>query len=467
MIRIISFGHATTLLETGGTRTLVDPWLTDRLDRFWERAPGLPDGMLEVLDGGVDRIVLTHHHCDHLHYPSLRLLAERLDPERVEVLYPDGTDFRYTGSGMGHLPIPWALRRLGFTRLRPLHKHETVDLGGAGTPAGAAQLRTFPSRVRFPELSLYVSTANESAMLCADAMLHAETWEFFTANGARAPQVALVPAHSVVPPNVLTERWLKGRYEDSQALAVTAFDRYVSTMNATVTVPFACAWRVGALDGDFEWTNRTMYPFTPAQAMDRLRLLGRRGGFLGPGTVVEIDGTEVEFGTAEGVKPDYDLSTVYEQITLDPATPIPAFDPQTERTGVQREPAQRLAQRAMDALVGTDLWGRAVQNGDRYALRIFDDTAGACDFVLDPASGSIRSASTPALDSGGREPGNYSTITGATMQALFDSTLLYGSAWGLWTGNNPLLSAVFHQPALFQRHLDGALAEPNRGFITN
>jgi glyoxylase-like metal-dependent hydrolase (beta-lactamase superfamily II) len=453
MIRIISFGHATCLLEASGTRTLVDPWLTQRLDRFWERAPRLPDGLLDILDAGVDRIVLTHHHCDHLHYPSLRLLAERLDPERVEVLYPDGTDFRYTGSGMGHPPIPWALRRLGFTRFHALRKHESVDLGRDGAPGGAAQLRTFPSRVRFPELSLYVSTAHESAMFCADAMLHPETWEYFTATGVRAPQVALVSAHSVVPPNVLTERRLKGRHEDSRAPAATTFDRYVTTINAAVTVPFACAWRVGTLDGDFEWCNRMMYPFTPTQALDRLHLLGRRGGYLGPGAVLEIDRSDVEFGTADGVKPDYDLPTVYAGITLDPQVPIPAFDPQSERVGTQRESTDRLAQRMMDALVGTDLWGRAVQNSDLYAVRIYDDAAGACDFILDPAAGIVRSGGTPALESGGEQPGNYSTITAATVQSLFDGTLLYGSAWGLWTGNNPLLSAIFHQPALFQRHL--------------
>lgn len=120
-------------------RVLVDPWLSQRLDRFWDRNPGLPDGLLDLLDDGVDHVVLTHHHCDHLHYPSLRWLAERLgatpgadpsDRPDVEVLYPHSGFPMFTASGMGHLPIPQTLRRLGFHRFRAMRDGDQVDLGG-------------------------------------------------------------------------------------------------------------------------------------------------------------------------------------------------------------------------------------------------------------------------------------------------------------------------------------------------
>lgn len=54
--KITWFGHSTFMLETaGGTRVMLDPWLTGN--------PATPDGMADP--GAIDVILLSHGHTDH------------------------------------------------------------------------------------------------------------------------------------------------------------------------------------------------------------------------------------------------------------------------------------------------------------------------------------------------------------------------------------------------------------------
>jgi L-ascorbate metabolism protein UlaG (beta-lactamase superfamily) len=79
--RVAFVGHATVLIETGGTRLLTDPLLRGRVAHLrrivpFPRLPGLtePDGVL-----------ISHAHMDHLDLPSLRLI----DPS-ARVVLPKG-----------------------------------------------------------------------------------------------------------------------------------------------------------------------------------------------------------------------------------------------------------------------------------------------------------------------------------------------------------------------------------------
>ena len=73
MTDVITYiGHATTLLEIDGRRFLTDPMLVDRLMHI-RRVADPPD--LARLDG-LDGILVSHAHLDHLHLPSLRLVAD-------------------------------------------------------------------------------------------------------------------------------------------------------------------------------------------------------------------------------------------------------------------------------------------------------------------------------------------------------------------------------------------------------
>ena len=67
--RVTWLGHATVLLELGGTRLLTDPVLRDRVMHLHRHAPTPPRPT------DLDAVLISHLHMDHLDTPSLRDLA--------------------------------------------------------------------------------------------------------------------------------------------------------------------------------------------------------------------------------------------------------------------------------------------------------------------------------------------------------------------------------------------------------
>jgi L-ascorbate metabolism protein UlaG (beta-lactamase superfamily) len=106
--RLIWLGHATVRLELGGARLLTDPVLRGRIGHLRRHAAAPARGAA----AGLDAVLVSHLHRDHLDVPSLR----RLDRD-VAVLAPRGA---------GRL-----LRRLGFTRVTELAVGDRIDVGGA------------------------------------------------------------------------------------------------------------------------------------------------------------------------------------------------------------------------------------------------------------------------------------------------------------------------------------------------
>ncbi|SDS92882.1 L-ascorbate metabolism protein UlaG, beta-lactamase superfamily [Nocardioides scoriae] len=73
------WGHATTTVELGGTRLLLDPVLCDDLAHLHRRAPTPgPEA------AAADVVLVSHQHLDHLHLPSLR----RVPTDAVLVVPP-------------------------------------------------------------------------------------------------------------------------------------------------------------------------------------------------------------------------------------------------------------------------------------------------------------------------------------------------------------------------------------------
>ncbi|MGW2620584.1 MBL fold metallo-hydrolase [Streptomyces sp. NPDC001500] len=464
-MRLTSLGHAAVLVDTGTERILFDPWLTQRLDRFWEHHPALPDDLVhEVLDDGIDYVVLSHHHFDHHHFPSLRRLVDGADVDfddsprqssAVTCVYPAGpVPPRLTASGLGHQAIAWTLRRLGFENLRPVTPGDTITLGGA-------TLRTFPSAVSFPEMSVLVQTDDAAVMLCGDALLHEDTVAAFRGADAPRPDAVFVPAHSVSPPGVLTERRPLTDPDAVRARAVAAFDRYVDAIPAVLTVPSSFGWRVsGDGDRDYDWCNRTIFPFTPVQALRRLDELGRDGLLWGPGQVIEVKDGKAALADGPVAPGAYDFDEVYAAVTLDPDTPVPAFDAGVDRYGRQTRDAEDLLRELLDRLVATDYWYRALDHGaGRHVVSLYEDDGGETSFLLDPVAGRVvRLGPGPARGhlAGGE---GWTEIAAATLEALLDADLLFGSSFGLWASDGVLLSAVFHHPSFYTRHMERAVRE--------
>ncbi|MFF0411659.1 MBL fold metallo-hydrolase [Kitasatospora sp. NPDC004745] len=464
-MRLTSLGHAAVLVETGTERILFDPWLTQRLDRFWEHHPPLGDDLVrEVLDEGVDYVVLSHHHFDHHHFPSLRRLVDGADvdfddsPRRstgVTCLYPAGpVPPQLTASGLGHQAMAWTLRRLGFERLHPVTPGDTVTLGGA-------VLRTFPSAVSFPEMSVLVETADASVMLCGDALLHEATVAAFRREDAPRLDAVLVPAHSVSPPGVLTERRPLTDPDAVRARAVANFDRYVASIPAAVTVPSSFGWRVSGEDGhDYDWCNRAMFPFTPVQALRRLADLGRDGLLWGPGQVLEV--ADGKTALVDGpVGPDgYDFEQVYAAVTLDPGVRVPPFDAAADRVGRQTRNCEDLLRELLDRLVATDYWYRAMDGGaGRHVVSLYENPGGESSFLLDPVAGRVTRLGAGPARSHLTGAEGWTEIAASTLEALLSGELLFGSSFALWASDGVLLSAVFHHPSFYTRHVDRALRE--------
>jgi len=100
-------GHSTVRVELGGTTVLTDPLLTARLGPLRRVVPALHPSAW----AGIDLVVISHLHNDHLHLRSLRLLGRH-----VPIVVPRGAG-------------RWLTRR-GFTAVEELAPGQTLRHGG-------------------------------------------------------------------------------------------------------------------------------------------------------------------------------------------------------------------------------------------------------------------------------------------------------------------------------------------------
>jgi L-ascorbate metabolism protein UlaG (beta-lactamase superfamily) len=88
--RVTYVGHATVLVELDGARLLTDPVLRSRVGPLRRQAPPRPADLSE----GLDAVLISHLHRDHLDWPSLRAVG----PD-VPLLVPRGSGELFAGHG--------------------------------------------------------------------------------------------------------------------------------------------------------------------------------------------------------------------------------------------------------------------------------------------------------------------------------------------------------------------------------
>jgi L-ascorbate metabolism protein UlaG (beta-lactamase superfamily) len=159
-------GHSTVLLELGDVRLLTDPVLTPRVAHL-RRHVAFDRDVLR----GVDAVLISHAHLDHLHVPSLRLL-----PPDTTLIVPQGA---------GDL-----VRRRGFTDVRETRTGDTIALDAveiATVPARHSDRRGPHSRVIAPAVGYVVRSSARAVYFAGDT-------DLFPQMAALAPiDVALLP----------------------------------------------------------------------------------------------------------------------------------------------------------------------------------------------------------------------------------------------------------------------------------
>ena len=108
-------GHSTVLIEIGEARILTDPVLIDRVTILRRAVGTLPADLYQ----GIDAVVISHLHLDHLDIASLRLLGSD-----VQLIVPRGA---------GRL-----LERAGFRNVVELARGKSVDVDGVEVTATQA-----------------------------------------------------------------------------------------------------------------------------------------------------------------------------------------------------------------------------------------------------------------------------------------------------------------------------------------
>jgi L-ascorbate metabolism protein UlaG (beta-lactamase superfamily) len=148
-LRVTWLGHSTVLLELDGVRLVTDPLLRGRIGHV-RRVAAAADG---TLLRGLDAVLISHLHYDHLDAPSLRRLGRS-----VRVIVPVG------GAGL--------LRRRGFRRVTEVDVGDEVDVGGLVVRATYAEHdgRRAPLLARTPALG-YLIAGSARAYFAGDTDL--------------------------------------------------------------------------------------------------------------------------------------------------------------------------------------------------------------------------------------------------------------------------------------------------------
>ncbi len=130
-LAITWLGHASVLIALNGVRLLTDPALRSRIGPLIRRAPPVPTDGLE----GIDAVLLSHLHADHVDLPSLR----RLQAGTVFAPYRAGSWLRGKGvTGVRELR-PADETNIGpvqLTATRATHDRRRRPFGPSADPIG-------------------------------------------------------------------------------------------------------------------------------------------------------------------------------------------------------------------------------------------------------------------------------------------------------------------------------------------
>ncbi len=248
-MKVTYIGHACILLESGGTRILMDPWLTDpTYHGTWWHYPPLRVGVRDLPP--IDYLYISHEHPDHFDPPTLA----QLDKD-VRVLIARYTRKRFRDR----------LAALGFRRITEVDFGTDVACNGSGLT-----VRLVPPDRAWDDSAILVRDAQHTVFNVNDCHLDEATLRrlgeehridlaFLTFTGAsQYPGCFEFPLASKI------ERWAA-----SKGSHVEEFVHWARVLRARRAVPAAGNFALLAPDQLF--LNTPQYVSTPQEAIDRLQ----------------------------------------------------------------------------------------------------------------------------------------------------------------------------------------------------
>ncbi len=297
-MKVTLIGHASVLVEMDGAVCLMDPVFFDPFEEgavvscpqrrvYPERLPP------------VDTLIVSHRHPDHF---DLRSLAQV--PRDVDAIVPADP------------LIVYALRKLCFTRIHPVH-----PMG----PILSGTFELYPTRSALGsihEFGMVFKDASGVFWNQVDSILTAET------------------IHRVVERfnriDLLFAMYASQNFEYFESRS-TEFPLETHRQNLENVMRIAPRWVVpGAAGfrfcGDHAWLNAFLFPIDRDRFVADLRRLGFRGGarIMNPGDVVEIEGGEATYhpGASDAAAMVADDTPA---IRFNPTAPVPELtDPNPE-----------------------------------------------------------------------------------------------------------------------------------------
>ncbi|MEX1343587.1 MAG: MBL fold metallo-hydrolase [Candidatus Limnocylindrales bacterium] len=145
-LRVTFIGHATILIEIDGVRVLTDPILRERVGPL-TRTTGPPAAELWT---GIDMVLISHSHWDHLDYGSLKMIGYE-----VPILARTG--------------MAGELASRGFARVTEVEPGEDVSVGNVRIEAVHAEHKGFGPPVGGTELCLgFILHGSQSVYFAGD-----------------------------------------------------------------------------------------------------------------------------------------------------------------------------------------------------------------------------------------------------------------------------------------------------------
>jgi UDP-MurNAc hydroxylase len=270
-MNVTYIGHACMLMESAGTRILMDPWLTDpTYHGTWWHYPPLALGVRDLPK--LDYLYISHEHMDHFDPPTLR----QLDKD-VHIIIANFKRKRFRDR----------IAALGFSRITEIDFGRDFHCNGSGFT-----VRLIPPDRAWDDSAILVKDGTTTVLNVNDCHLDDATLEqlgreqqidlaFLTFTGAsQYPGCFEFSVASKI------QRW-----RESKESHVEEFVNWARLLRTRRAVPAAGNFALLAPDQLF--MNTPDYVNTPQEAVERLRVEAPEieGLQMNPGDVWTSDGT--------------------------------------------------------------------------------------------------------------------------------------------------------------------------------